>query len=145
MYKTILVPLDGSERAEKILPHVEELARRFEAKVVLLQVIEPVPALISPYDIILDTEPDSERWRQEAGVYLALKREGLLGHGIDTAVRVEVGAVVRAIIQVAEEENADLIAMASHGRTAMVQVFYGSVASGVLNQAERPLLLIRSR
>ena len=40
MYHKILVPLDGSKRAEKILPHVEELARRYNAKVILLQVVE---------------------------------------------------------------------------------------------------------
>ena len=45
MYHTILVPLDGSKRAEAILPHLEELARRYEAKVLFLQVIEPVPLL----------------------------------------------------------------------------------------------------
>ena len=40
MYHKILVPLDGSKRAEKILPHVEELARRYKAKVIFLQVVE---------------------------------------------------------------------------------------------------------
>jgi nucleotide-binding universal stress UspA family protein len=144
MYKTILVPLDGSERAEAILPHVEELARRFEARVVLLQVLEPLPALVSPYDMIVDTEPDLERWQQEAQRYLEIKNKRLQAHGIETAVRVELGAVVKSIIQVAEQEDADLIAMASHGRSAMFQVFYGSVASGVLNQVDRPLLLVRS-
>ena len=42
MYKTILVPLDGSRRAEAILPQVEEIAHCFEAKVLFLQVIEPI-------------------------------------------------------------------------------------------------------
>jgi nucleotide-binding universal stress UspA family protein len=46
---------------------------------------------------------------------------------------------------VADREQADLIAMASHGRTGLARVFYGSVASGVLNQADRPLLLIRTQ
>ena len=40
---------------------------------------------------------------------------------------------------------ADLIAMASHGRTGMSQVFYGSVAAGVLHRVDRPLLLVRAR
>ena len=43
MYKTILAPLDGSKRAEKILPHIEELGMRFEARIIFLQVVEPVP------------------------------------------------------------------------------------------------------
>ena len=45
----------------------------------------------------------------------------------------------------AARENADLIAMASHGRTGLGRVFYGSVAAGVLHRADRPLLLIRAQ
>jgi nucleotide-binding universal stress UspA family protein len=52
---------------------------------------------------------------------------------------------VEAITKTAELEGADLIAMASHGRTGLSQVFYGSVAAGVLHRANRPLLLVRSR
>ena len=48
MYKVILVPLDGSVRAEAILPHVDDLARCYRAKVVFLQVVEPEPLIIGP-------------------------------------------------------------------------------------------------
>ena len=46
MYNYILVPLDGSERAEAILPHVEELAKRYDAQVILLHVVEGAPVYI---------------------------------------------------------------------------------------------------
>ena len=46
MYKKILVPLDGSQRAETILPHVEDLARQFKSEVFLVQILEPVPATL---------------------------------------------------------------------------------------------------
>jgi nucleotide-binding universal stress UspA family protein len=52
---------------------------------------------------------------------------------------------VEAIINAAEREDADLIAIASHGRSGLSGVFYGSVAAGVLHRVDRPLLLIRSR
>jgi len=52
---------------------------------------------------------------------------------------------VEAIIQEAEREHADIVAMASHGRTGLPRVFYGSVAGGVLHRIDRPLLLVRSR
>jgi nucleotide-binding universal stress UspA family protein len=52
---------------------------------------------------------------------------------------------VEAIIDAAEREGADLIALASHGRTGLANVFYGSVAAGVLHRIDRPLLLVRSR
>lgn len=54
------------------------------------------------------------------------------------------GPVVEEIAQSAEREEADLIAMASHGRTGLARVFYGSVAAGVLHRLDRPLFLIRS-
>jgi len=52
---------------------------------------------------------------------------------------------VAVITKVAEEEGADLIAIASHGRTGLERVFYGSIAAGLLQVVDRPLLLIRSR
>ncbi|MEI2652477.1 MAG: universal stress protein [Microthrixaceae bacterium] len=52
MYKTILVPLDGSKRAESILAHAEALAAAFGAKVVLLQVVEPSVSIVTPYDMV---------------------------------------------------------------------------------------------
>jgi len=49
------------------------------------------------------------------------------------------------IKETAEQANADLIAIASHGRGGLARVFYGSVAAAILNQVDRPLLLVRSR
>jgi nucleotide-binding universal stress UspA family protein len=54
------------------------------------------------------------------------------------------GPTAKKILEMSEQEEADLIAMASHGRTGLARVFYGSVAAGVLHSADRPLLLIRS-
>ena len=59
--------------------------------------------------------------------------------------QVAYGPVVEAIIDAAGREGADLIAIASHGRSGLSQVFYGSVAAGVLHRVDRPLLLIRSQ
>ena len=145
MYNTILVPLDGSKRAEAILCHVRDLARRYEATVVLLQVVEPVPlsgGLEESYTVLPE---DFERWTKQAESYLATLQEEFREEGIEARTRVVSGPVVNAIIRAAEREGVDLIAMASHGRTGLSQVFYGSVAAGVLHRVDRPLLLIRSR
>ena len=147
MYKTILVPLDGSPRAEAILPHVEEMARRYEAKVVLLCVVEPVITMIEPYGMSPDygaNLAEMERRNEEARVYLDGKQGEFRSEGIETKVFVENGPVVARILDIAQQEKADLIAMASHGRSGLSRVFYGSVAAGVLQQADRPLLLIRA-
>lgn len=147
MYERILVPLDGSSRAEAIIPHVENLARCFGARVIFLQVLEPDPILVGPYDaqaLVMSSEDADERLSEIDG-YLA-GWEGEFREKLIEAKRVVArGPVVGNIINVAERENADLIAMASHGRSGLSQFFYGSVAAGVLQRVERPLLLIRAR
>jgi nucleotide-binding universal stress UspA family protein len=65
--------------------------------------------------------------------------------GITVRSYVESGPIVSTISNVAERERCDLIAMASHGRSGVSRVFYGSVAAGVLHRAEHPLLLIRAQ
>lgn len=145
MYKTILVPLDGSKRAELILAHAESLASAFQAKVVLLQIVEPSVSIVTPYDMVPYYDPkDAERMVEEAKGYLAGKEGELRAAGIDVKSCVENGPVVAGILEVAEREKADLIAMASHGRSGLGRVFYGSVAAGVLHKADRPLLLVRA-
>ena len=145
MYHTILVPLDGSERAEGILPHVEDLANRYQAKVIFMQVIEPEPLIMGP-DVIYPMVNQNmvEERTQAAKSYLASLEARYQGK-LDTASHVAHGPVVEEIIRHAERTAADLIAMASHGRTGLSRVFYGSVAAGVLNKIDRPLLLIRSQ
>jgi nucleotide-binding universal stress UspA family protein len=146
MYTTILVPLDGSKRAEKILPHVEELAQRYDAKVIFLQVIEPLPLIVGPegtHMTLYQQELDQQQTRAES--YLAGIQGEFREKGIQARARIAYSPVVEAILDTAELEGADLIAIASHGRTGLSQVFYGSVAAGVLHRADRPLLLIRSR
>jgi nucleotide-binding universal stress UspA family protein len=145
MYHTILAPLDGSERAEAILPHVESLARCYKAKVVLLQVagFETTPATVERLYVKPDPHFYDQRLRQ-IETYLNLQRIKLGRQGVHAEVRVGEGPVVTTILNVADHVQADLIAMTSHGRSGLAYVFYGSVAAGVLHQAGRPLLLIRS-
>ncbi len=147
MYKKILVPLDGSHRAEAILPQVEEIAHCFEAKVLFLQVIEPIYVYTGMHGYVGNAgleENTREILVQRAKDYLAGIKGEFREKGIQTKSFVEEGPVVGSIISVAERESVDLIAMASHGRTGLSHVFYGSVAAGVLHLVNRPLLLIRA-
>ncbi len=146
MYKNILVPLDGSKRAEAILPHVEELALRYSAKVILLQIEEEVVMLGHVYAIDFSKfEEEHAQRRKEAESYLAGVAGELREKRINTRKVISPGSVVRSIIDTAEKEGVDLIAMASHGRGGLSRAFYGSVAAGVLQRVDRPLLIIRSR
>jgi nucleotide-binding universal stress UspA family protein len=145
MYHAILVPLDGSKRAEAILPHLEELARRYEAKVIFLQIIEPVLLLGGPEIVDMrQYEAAFEEQTKQAEVYLNALKVDFSKKGIEARTLTAQGPVVEAITNVSQRENVDLIAIASHGRSGISRVFYGSVAAGVLHRVDRPLLLIRS-
>ena len=146
MYKTILVPLDGSKRAEAILPHVENLALSLNAKVILFKVAEP--SLMLEYDEVIDMSTyleKSDKQKKDVEYYLTSLQEKIRAKGIEAQTLIGHGPVVKAIIDAAEQENAELVAMASHGHGGLLRTFYGSVAAGVLQRIDRPLLLIRSR
>ena len=145
MYQKILVPLDGSKRADKIIPHVEGLAKRYKAKVIFLQVIEykTIPTAEGAFISLSGQEFEEAKERAEKHL------KGLQGEfrekNIESRTHVTYGPVVEGIINLAAQEGVDLIALASHGRGGLSRVFYGSVAAGLLHRVDRPLLIIRSR
>jgi nucleotide-binding universal stress UspA family protein len=145
MYQKILVPLDGSKRAEKILPHVEELAIRYQTKVIFLQVVE-YPTVTTPEGAFINySDQELDQTIKQAETYLEGIQGEFRGKNIDSQAHVTYGSVVEGIINLAAQEGVDLIAMASHGRGGLSRVFYGSVAAGLLHRVDRPLLIIRSR
>ena len=145
MYATILVPLDGSRRAEAIMTHAKTLATCFCAKVIILQVVEPAYIPSDPASYLPELESElNEHRKREAENYLLSWKQRLSSQEIEAEVKVEIGPIVETIIKVSQEENVDLIAMASHGRSGFSRVIYGSVANGVLQKIDRPIFLIRS-
>jgi nucleotide-binding universal stress UspA family protein len=145
MYQTILVPLDGSMRAEAILPHVEGLAEHLKARLVLLRVVDPAASISGLEGLPVDVTRDLIRQEaEEAETYLKDLCAKLAEKQIEAHPVVRYGPIVQAITDAAEADDADLIAIASHGRTGLARMFYGSVAAGVLNRVERPLLIIRA-
>ena len=146
MYKKILVPLDGSDRAEAILPHVEELAKRYDSQVVFMRVVEG-DYFVPGYQEVVDIsgyEQEYARRKKEVETYLEDVKRRFTEKGISNKPIISYDSVVQSILNTAEAEAVDLIAIASHGRSGLARAFYGSVASGVLNRIDRPLLIIRS-
>jgi len=149
MYNKILVPLDGSARAEDILPHVVDLASKYQSTVTLMRVVEikigydgaEFMSMAGGAELAMAIEKD----KISTETYLNDIKSRLQAKGIETKIRVAFGPVVDAIILEAQQEKADLIAMASHGRTGAACVFYGCVATGVLHRIDRPLLIIRTQ
>jgi nucleotide-binding universal stress UspA family protein len=146
VYQNILLPLDGSRRAEAILPHVENIAARFGARVIILVVEDPAVQL--EHDEIINTErylQERAEMRKNINAYATKIIDQFKEKDIEADLRVGRGQVVQSIIKTAEKENIDLIAMASHGRSGWSRTFYGSVSAGVLQKVDRPILMIRSR
>ena len=140
----ILVPLDGSTLAEAALGHVEELAEALGAEMIALRVAEPPEYVRFAYPDIPEGEVFEVGDVRQAGDYLEAIASRLRARGGHVAARVESGAPAATILAVAREENADVIAMATHGRGGLARLMMGSVATGVVQRSNRPVFLVRS-
>ena len=146
MYKKILVPLDGSKRAEAVLPHAEEMANRYGAEIIFLRVEELY--IMLEWDEVVDLAKCHEKFdtrKKASESYLAQLKTEFLGKGIKADAHVVYGPVVKSLLTAAEEMDVDIIVMASHGLSGLPRTFYGSVTAGVLQKIDRPLLIIRTR
>ena len=119
MYEKILVPLDGSKRAEMIRPHVRELASRFQATVILIKVVEINSARFVEEEFSGFWQKEFDAIVKEHKAYLCGVAAKLREKGIDCKTLVVHGPVVENIIEAANKEDADLIAM-TRQRSAMV-------------------------
>ncbi|HEV2236171.1 MAG TPA: universal stress protein, partial [Ktedonobacterales bacterium] len=143
MFKRILVPLDGSARAESAIPVAARLARAAGGSVVLIEVAN-VHLEYGPY-----RDPDTarpitfDRDYEDAATYLTALSKGTHLAGIPTETRVPTGHVAETILAEARAEQADVIVITSHGRTGFARWVLGSVARTVVRQAPIPVLLLR--
>ncbi len=144
MYKRILCTLDGSPLAEKALPHATAVARAFDAQLILLRVVEPPRLPAAPelgtfeMDLLAQLAEEAEEYvKTKAG---ELREQGVNAHGVALD-----GHPVEVIAEYAKEHDIDLIVMATHGRSGLSRLAFGSVADRVLRLAHCPVLLIRAR
>lgn len=138
MLERILIPLDGSEVAEAVLGQACRLLRLKDAEVLLF---EAVPVPVQPG---LEYAPLLADLKSEAERYVGALTKQLVAEGVKARGFVRVGGEAAGILDVAKEEKASLIAMATHGRTGLSRFVFGSVAEKVLRASEVPVLLVRS-
>ncbi len=138
MFKKILVPLDGSELAAKILPQVADLAKTQDAQVTLLNVYPDLKGAVSGefVDKLMAQEVKS------CEGYLAQTAKDLTAQGIKVETICTVGIPPQDIIAYAAKNGMDLIAMATHGKGEVAWML-GSVAEKVVTHATVPVLLFR--
>ena len=142
MYEKILVPLDGSELAERAVRHAEEIARGTGAEVLLLQAVH-IPMPIVPEAVLIAGGKAVEEAAREATVSLEKVAVALRVAGFRVRTIVEERPPADAILHIAEREEVDAIVMSTHGRSGLSRLVMGSVAESVLHATRRPLLLVK--
>jgi nucleotide-binding universal stress UspA family protein len=144
MYKTILVPTDGSEITAKAVDTAVTLAKTFGAKLVTLAVKEPFP-----YSAITEMQPIPPQDFFDAQERIAVKhldhvKAACAAAGVEcVASAVEAVHPWEAIIDFGNEQGADLIVMASHGRRGVAALLLGSETQKVLTHSPVPVLVVR--
>ena len=143
MYRAILVPLDGSELAEIVLPHVEALVKATggEAEVILLHVCQPSWHEAVGQEAAMAREVEEAK-RKQAEEYLAAMETQLKEKGLKVRSELLFGCPAGQILDYTARHPVDLIAMASHGRSGISRWAYGSVTSKVLQGIATPTLVV---
>src|SRR5579872_4230348 len=144
MFKRILVPLDGSARAESAIPVAARIARAYGASITLLRISE-TPIEYGPY---LAPPASYSKVTIEADLavlkgYLEKVAQSEALAGIDVEVKSLFGAVAPTIIAAAQAYHASLIVMCSHGYTGFKRCLLGSIADKIARYAPVPTLIVR--
>lgn len=145
MYRRMLIPLDGSPLAEQALPLAKTLAERFQSSAILFRAVEPVRETLRDEGTLVSAADQVEVMRGLALEYLETAYRDFESIHVPVERVVRVGHPASAILDLAETAQADLIVMATHGRTGIQRWVYGSVADKVLTGAKLPLLLVRAK
>jgi len=142
VYKRVLIPLDGSTLAERILPFVLDIAGPLDLDVVLVRVQQPIaPQAIE--GTLHFTVDDIAARLKEARAYLAPVAADLRRRGLRVTTDARYGEPIAEIAAAARETGAGMIAMTTHGRSGLSKLVFGSVAEAVLRRAAIPVLMMR--
>jgi len=141
MFDTILVPLDGSQLAECVLPHIVAIARSFDAEITLLRMLEKNQAGASAqlFDLL--------NWqinKTRAALYLEKTKARLQESSIRTRMTVLEGLVAEGITEYAQNQGMKLIVLSSHGRNGLTQWGISSITQKIILSAQTSLLIVRA-
>jgi nucleotide-binding universal stress UspA family protein len=142
----ILLPLDGSEAGEAAITRVKELKFRFEAEVILLEVVPEGRHLrtIGGLDYILFPEQELETFKAEANAYLGEVYKRLQRSKGELKIEIRSGEVAKEILNYAKRKKASLIAISSHGHSGMTKWVFGSTAQEIIQDSPIPVLVVKS-
>ncbi|TQR72085.1 universal stress protein [Acinetobacter sp. RF14B] len=143
-FEHILVPIDGSEISYAAVDKAVELAKAFNSKVTVVQVLALDPYIAAEYITAAQTNDLIERARTSILKTLEEAKARFSNAGLEVETQLLEGQVIYSeIAKAAQSLNADLIVIGSHGRTGFKKLFLGSVAQSVLGQADIPVMVVR--
>lgn len=137
MYKHILIPLENTPTDETILTHIRPLARLTSARLTLIHVADGFQARNQKYF------GESDEMRRDRA-YLDDRVEELHAEGFEVCAILACGNPAAEILDAAEREKCDLVAMGTHGHRGLADLVLGSVADAVRHQTRIPVLLVRA-
>jgi len=144
MYKTILMPTDGSVCSQKAITEGLEVAKNMDAGVTFLYVVENMSSAmwISPESVPYGVElmEDLKKVGREA---LEKASQMAKAVGVNAQTKLAEGRPIDTILQ--EAKNYDLVVMGTHGRSGLDRWMLGSVTDAVLHRAGKPILVVRSK
>lgn len=131
MFKTIMVPTDGSKNARKAEDVAISIARNFQAKLMVVHIIDE--KLIYPFEVL---EEDGEK---------ILKRATIKGkdQGVDVQQVLIVGNPTHDMAKIVEKTGADLVVIGTHGKSGLQKLLMGSVAENTIKTVKIPVLLVK--
>ncbi len=142
-FKRILCPTDFSEPACSAIKAAGEMAETFSAELILLHVVGAIPALDTPTGMVgFDVAAYQKELTDSAERSLQERLEEHVPEGVNARALVVHGEAAHEIIRVANEENADLIVLSTHGESGWRRRIFGSVTEKVIRHAECPVLTI---
>ena len=148
MYKKIMVPLDGSQIAETVFPHLETVVKGCQEKpeVVLVQAVEPISIPmgreVSQFASIKQVQDFESHQKNDAEKYLNEIAAYLESRGIKCRVEVITGRAGEVLAAYVNKNNVDLVVMATRGRSGIKKMVLGSVAERLLRSVSVPILMV---
>lgn len=141
----ILLPLDGSSVGEAAIQYAEALSQGLGAELVLLQILKPEVLFVGEGDMFgAMYHEDEDRRRASAMAYLNSVGKAFQEKGLSASIAVGAGSPADKIIDYAEANAVDLIAMSTHGRSGIGRWVFGSVVDKVLHAGDTAILTVRA-
>jgi nucleotide-binding universal stress UspA family protein len=148
--KKILFPTDLSKNSAYAFYYAVHMARRDEAKIVILHAVEPVPRMLISFEDF-EQKVAKDRWEDTVQKFkeriqdISVKvdaRIGISSVDLISNILIRLGHPVEEILKVVDEEGCDVIVLGTHGKGFLEQTFLGSVSNSVLHRTRKPVFIV---